>query len=369
MRRFQQAKSFLKLFQRFYCCKPPESIKVDVEKTVVSVEKEVKADISEECAKFEEQVVKQALLEKEQDASLQSRLAKDCKLLFSKSSKQLTIKQFSEIRLDEMVLPKDATESPKSGSFELYLKDMDLQQTLETSPAPKDVTTDKITVVDSSGGKKMSDGNRPIRQEPGKVLLTFIPQEWWYALMPKTGVTGLGTFFFTFATYLVSKEHYVLEHYYYHGLSVLVIWVCGIKYLGPTLAKYLDKEVDAYEAAWNEDRVKQKEYFSESIINELHLQFQMDGQLMITDVKRENVQLQLEEEYRKRLMYAYNEVKNRLDYHVAVELIRERIQHRNLIEYVTAEVTKAITPEMQDKLIYYSIDRIVEDLAKITEKK
>lgn len=66
---------------------------------------------------------------------------------------------------------------------------------------------------------------------------------------------------------------------------------------------------------------------------------------------------------------AYKEVKRRLDYQVAVKLVQQRIQHRNLIEYVTREVMKAITPEMQSKLIYYSIDQIAQDIDMGKHKK
>lgn len=82
--------------------------------------------------------------------------------------------------------------------------------------------------------------------------MTFIPEEWWRAFLPKTGVTGFGTFLFTFGIFLVSKEYYVLEHNYYTGLSHLVLWGCAIKYLGPMTAKYIDKEIDKYEKSWNE---------------------------------------------------------------------------------------------------------------------
>jgi hypothetical protein len=46
------------------------------------------------------------------------------------------------------------------------------------------------------------------------------------------------------ATYLVSKEIYVLEHEYYTGISILIMTVFIIKKLGPKFAAYLDKEID-----------------------------------------------------------------------------------------------------------------------------
>lgn len=75
--------------------------------------------------------------------------------------------------------------------------------------------------------------------------------------MPKTGVTGFWTFLFTFGTFLVSKEYYVLEHEFYTGLSVFLVCVLGIKYMGKDVANYLDKGIDEYEKSWNEGTEKQ----------------------------------------------------------------------------------------------------------------
>lgn len=61
---------------------------------------------------------------------------------------------------------------------------------------------------------------------------------------PKTGVTGPYVFGGGLMTYLMSKEIYVMEHEYYSGLSILLMVVFATKKFGPSMAAYLDKEVD-----------------------------------------------------------------------------------------------------------------------------
>ena len=55
---------------------------------------------------------------------------------------------------------------------------------------------------------------------------------------------GPYTFGVGLATYLVSKEIYVLEHEYYTGISILIMTVFIVKKFGPKFAAYLDKEID-----------------------------------------------------------------------------------------------------------------------------
>lgn len=83
-----------------------------------------------------------------------------------------------------------------------------------------------------------------MRQEAGKVRLGFIPEEFFTFFYKKTGVTGPYTFAFTFTTYLISKELFVLEHEYYNGISMAILCVVLVKMLGPAAAAYLDKEID-----------------------------------------------------------------------------------------------------------------------------
>nr|XP_023022512.1 ATP synthase subunit b, mitochondrial-like [Leptinotarsa decemlineata] len=287
--------------------------------------------------------------ERERDAAVRSRLSKACNTLANR-----------KIPLSPSVLNLCLeTNRIKGSGLEEYLAGRTVKLQKQDTPP---------FIESPNKSSSSSSPQRIVRQEPGKVIFAFIPEEWIRAFIPKTGVSGFYTFLFTFSTYLVSKEYYVLEHNYYGGLSMLILWWAGIKYIGPHLRMYLDKEIDIYESSWNKSRKEMKETLEEQIEDERFLQFQAEGQTLLMAAKRENVALQLEEEFRKRQMYVYREVKNRLDYHVRVEQVKKRIQHLNLVEYVKREVTKSITPEMQNKLIDIYMNNIVLELGNGDKK-
>ncbi|KAF7275332.1 ATP synthase subunit b, mitochondrial [Rhynchophorus ferrugineus] len=204
---------------------------------------------------------------------------------------------------------------------------------------------------------------RPVRQEPGKVRHGFIPEEWFQAFYNKTGVTGPYTFLFTLSTYLVSKEVYILEHEYYSGLSLAIMWIAGIKILGPKLANVLDKQVDNIEKEWNEGRVQEKASLEGSIADEEKAQWSFEGQNFLIAAKRENVALQLEASYRERLALAYQAVKNRLDYQLEKANAERRISQRNLVEFVVARVKASITPDQEKQ----NINKCIADLALLAK--
>ncbi|XP_017780125.1 PREDICTED: ATP synthase subunit b, mitochondrial [Nicrophorus vespilloides] len=204
---------------------------------------------------------------------------------------------------------------------------------------------------------------RPVRMEPGKVRMGFIPEEWFNFFYKKTGVTGPYTLGFTLSTYLLSKEIYVLEHEFYSGLSLALMCVVAVKKIGPGLAKYLDKEIDAYETEWNESRVNERQVLEQQIGNEEKMQWSAEGQNMMVQAKRENVALQLEAAYRGRVMTAYQEVKKRLDYQVEIQNIERRIAQRNLIDYVVRRVMSSITPDQDKK----NIDKCIADLSSLAK--
>lgn len=115
-------------------------------------------------------------------------------------------------------------------------------------------------------------------------------------------------FVISVGTYLVSKEIYVLEHEYYNGLALLLMYVFAVKKFGPKLAAYLDKEIDEYNASLEQSRVDEVTGNENLISHEKKQQWSLEGQKIIMDIKKENIKMQLEATYRERMMQVYEEV-------------------------------------------------------------
>ncbi|KAG0416739.1 hypothetical protein HPB47_006186 [Ixodes persulcatus] len=162
---------------------------------------------------------------------------------------------------------------------------------------------------------------------PGKVRMGVFPEEWFEFFYKKTGVTGPYLFGTGLLTYLYSKEILIMEHEFYAGITLVIMVVYAVKKFGPGISEYLDKE--------------------EAIKNEERSQWQAQGQHMLFEAKRENVQLQLEAEFRRRQMTVYNEVKRRLDYHLEVQNITRRLQQRHMADWIVSNVLKSITPQQE----------------------
>lgn len=207
---------------------------------------------------------------------------------------------------------------------------------------------------------------RPVRKEfPDKVRMGFIPDEWFQYFYPKTGVTGPYVFGAGLVTYLFSKEIYVMEHEYYSGLSILLMVIFATKKFGPSVAAYLDKEVDKVEEEWNESRAAEQKALADAIESEKKEQWRAEGQLMLMDAKKENVALQLEAAYRQRAMSVYNEVKRRLDYQVERQNIDRRISQKWEVQWVVNNVLKSITPDQEAQ----TLNKCIADLGALASAR
>jgi len=230
------------------------------------------------------------------------------------------------------------------------------------SPKQEEATALKI-----KEGPERDLVNFPRRLRPmysPKVHLGFIPDDWCKFFYPKTGVTGPYMFGIGLTTFLLSKEIYVLEHEYYTGISILIMIVYAAKKFGPSIGAFLDKEVDAEAATYKkfyDDSMKQ---FTDGIKAEEKEQWRSEGQNILFDAKKENVQLQLEAAYRDRLMHAYTEVKKRLDYQVEIISAQKRLQQKHMVNWIVSNVVKSITPQQEKE----ALQKCIADLKGLAAK-
>ncbi|CAD1469343.1 unnamed protein product, partial [Heterotrigona itama] len=203
---------------------------------------------------------------------------------------------------------------------------------------------------------------RPIEAPP--VRLGFIPDEWFQLFYPKTGVTGPYVFLTTFSTYLVSKEWYILEDEFYTGICLLSLILYGSYKIGPKLAAYLDKEIETIENDLNSSKENSIKECNATIQDLEKKKWSAEKQLMIYDIKKQNVLMQLEANYRENLAIAYTEVKKILDYHSQIDGINRRIAQKHMVQWITNNVLKAITPELEKA----NLLQCIKDLETLSAK-
>lgn len=197
------------------------------------------------------------------------------------------------------------------------------------------------------------------------VRVGFIPDTWFQAFYNKTGVTGPYMFGGGLITYLLSKEIWIVEHNFNHFLAFWgAVYLIQRKY-GATIANYLDKQRDELlENKWFSRKSETKSSF-ENQIKELDKSiWQEEGQKYLFQAKRENVDLQLESQYRQRLNEVYREVKKRLDYQVDVQTAERRIEQQHMVQWIVNGVMASITPQQEKD----SLTKCLSDLKALSTK-
>ncbi|CAL8088201.1 unnamed protein product [Calicophoron daubneyi] len=198
-----------------------------------------------------------------------------------------------------------------------------------------------------------------------KVRFGFIPDSWFQALYPKTGVTGPYLFMFGSLTFLLSKEIWVVDAHFVELMSFLIIVPWLIKKLSPYARKYVDAQVEELEQdryykplkALTENLDRTVSTADEEIARETAVP-------LLVQAKEENLALQLEAAYRERLQQVHRAVTRRLDYHVERENARVRFQQQHMINWVVNHVVKGITPAQEKETLSQCIGEL-KRLAKV----
>jgi len=75
------------------------------------------------------------------------------------------------------------------------------------------------------------------------------------------------------------------------------------------------------------------------------------GQAILFEAKRENVKMQLEAEYRRRLMVAYEEVRRRLEYQLAQQSAERQYAQNHMVSWIINSVQKSISPQQEKEAL------------------
>lgn len=217
-------------------------------------------------------------------------------------------------------------------------------------------------------GPERDTVNFPIKQQPltnPPVRLGFIPETWFQALYPKTGVTGPYVFGVGFVTYVMSKEIWIIEHNFTHFIAFWIAFYIIAKKFGPSIAKYYDDHNEALDNRhWIVPLNKTKDQFKKNIEEMEKSIWREEGQKYLFESKKENVDLQLESAYRQRLSEVHQAVKKRLDYQVDVESAKRRLQQQHMVQWIVDGVMAGITPQQEKD----SMAKCIQDLKNLAAK-
>lgn len=207
---------------------------------------------------------------------------------------------------------------------------------------------DNMPTVHDDKSPERDTVNFPRHEMPEVVpprRLHIIPESWFQFFYPKTGVTGPYTFFATFGTFMFSKEHFVMEHEMATAISTTIIVALALNKFGPKLSEWarglVKNDVDNWDR-WQAGNIE----FLDKMIN--HYKKSMNHSLdALYEIRKQDVEAQLECEHRSRLKKIHDETKRRLDYLVAVANSQRQINHSNMVNWVISNAITSFGPKQE----------------------
>ncbi|CAF1593608.1 unnamed protein product [Rotaria sp. Silwood1] len=197
-----------------------------------------------------------------------------------------------------------------------------------------------------------------LRETPNSVRWYCIPESWFKFFYEKTGVTGPYMFFYGLLIYGFSKEYIVLWYDFTEYLILAAAVITVVKKLGPSVGDafrgWHQEEVDRYNSVVNNSKSmagKMLHAYEESLERAKNI-----GQL--ADARKDIINMILETAYRERMKQMYEAVKRRLDYQVSLQNARKDFERTNMINWITNEVKKSITPKQEQDTLQACLQQL-----------
>lgn len=200
---------------------------------------------------------------------------------------------------------------------------------------------------------------------PEATRLVFFPDSWFRAMYPKTGVTGPYVLTAGVITYLLSKEIIIWEAEMNAGAYLCATIAFACYKFGPKVHDYLQRSTDTHNwlwYSWQQDAIAKLN----EIVNTIKQnQDSLKGQEILFDAKRENVALQREAEYRRRLKLVYEEVKRKLDYQLASDQAKKQFEQSHMVNWILKSVEEAVAKQNEKEVL----SKCISDLKSLSAAK
>lgn len=191
----------------------------------------------------------------------------------------------------------------------------------------------------------------------------FIPTRWFKAIYPQLGVTGCYTVIFMPLLFGINKEIIYMGHEMAEILVMILVFNWARLKWGDKMKAKLQTWSEKHNNLFYTKPLEQAKsgYIAEvdAIKGEIARQ---EAVPVIFQAKQEQLDLQLEAEYRQRLQEVHDIVKRRLDYQADVEMAQRTFEQNHMVNWIVNSVKKSITPQ-QEKDSITSCIRTLKNLS------
>lgn len=154
-----------------------------------------------------------------------------------------------------------------------------------------------------------------------------------------------------------------MEHEMLTGFTTTIIFTYAVIKFGPKVRAYIYKRTKDYGDGFESWRTG-----TIDTLNTLEAQYknQLGENLFeeIYNIRQQDVDLQLEVEYRNRLREVYTDTKRRLDYLVSVANSQRDIAQKNLVNWVISNATASFGPKQETE----ALDNCIVTLKQLANK-